>query len=78
MTWFNYDPDGIIDIEFSGYKAQIKGRGLLPLFHGIKAKQVAWVKEADSEMQDNDKNESFVQEIDIMSPEDFVPPTETN
>jgi hypothetical protein len=73
LTWFNFDPDaGCIDLEFGGFLVTIKGRGLYPaLFTGFKNKQVAWVKEADSEMQDNKENENFVEEITVTPPKGF-------
>lgn len=71
LTWINYDPDGFIEMEFSGWRLAVKGRGLHPLFQGLKAKQAAWVKEADSEMQDNKANENFVEEIIVEPPKDF-------
>lgn len=72
LLWFNHDPEsGCIDAEIGGFLITIKGRGLRPLFNGIKAKRVAWVKEADSELQDHKDNESFVEEISITPPKGF-------
>ncbi len=50
----------------------IKGRGLHPkLFEGVRRKQLAWVKEADSEMQDHPGNQTFIEEITITPPKDY-------
>ncbi|MBK8091535.1 MAG: hypothetical protein IPK32_06005 [Verrucomicrobiaceae bacterium] len=73
LIWFNHDPEsGCIDLAFGGFLVTIKGRGLQPLFTGIKQKRVAWVKEADSEMQDHKGNDCFVEGIEINWPKDFV------
>jgi hypothetical protein len=71
LMWFNYDPEaGCIDLEFGGFLLTLKGRGLGDaLFNGIKQKRVAWVKEADVEMQDHSGNKSFIKEITITPPE---------
>ena len=77
LIWFNHDPEsGCIDLAFGGFLVTIKGRGLQPLFTGIKQKRVAWVKEADSEMQDHKDNDSFIEEIVITPPKDFTPDEE--
>lgn len=70
LMWFNYDPEGgTIDLEFGGYLVTLKGRGMGDaLFNAIKQKRVAWVKEADVEMQDHSGNATFVQEITITPP----------
>ena len=73
LAWLNFDPDaGCMDMEFGGFLVTVKGRGLYPaLFQAIKAKQVAWIKEADSEMQDSKENENFVEEITVTPPKGF-------
>lgn len=72
LQWFSWDPQGFLDLEFGGFTIIIKGRGLYEgLFHGIKNKRVAWVKESDSEMQDHDGNDAFVESIEIIPPEEF-------
>ena len=72
LLWFSHDPEaGCIDLEFGGFLITIKGRGLRTLFAGVKNKRVAWVKEADSELQDHEENESFVEGITITPPSDF-------
>ena len=70
LLWFNYDPQaGCIDLEIGGFLINIKGRGLVPkLWNGIKNKRVAWIREADTEMQDHKGNDSFIQEILITPP----------
>ncbi len=70
LQWFNYDPEsGTIDLEFGGFLVTLKGRGLGDkLFQGLKQKRVAWVKEADSEMQDHKRNETFIEAITITPP----------
>ncbi|HEV2693392.1 MAG TPA: hypothetical protein VG347_10900 [Verrucomicrobiae bacterium] len=72
LDWFNFNPEsGFIDLDFSGFLISIKGRGLLPLFEAVKSRQVGWVKEADSDMQDNDKTSSYVGQIAITPPKNF-------
>ncbi|TLD71468.1 hypothetical protein FEM03_08050 [Phragmitibacter flavus] len=72
LIWFNHDPEtGCIDLEFGGFLVTIKGRGLRPIFNGVKGKRVAWVKEADSEMQDHKGNDCYVEAITITPPNDF-------
>jgi hypothetical protein len=70
LIWFNYDPEGgFMDLEFGGYLVTVKGRGLGDaLFNGVRQKRVAWVKEADVEMQDHPGNKLFIQEITITPP----------
>jgi hypothetical protein len=73
LLWFNHDPEsGCIDLEFGGFLITVKGRGLRPVFSGIKSKRVAWIKEADTEMQDHKDNETFVEEITITPPKGFT------
>ena len=57
--WVNFDPkEGCIDLEFGCALITVKGRGLVrKLWNGIKSKRVAWIKEADVEMQDHKANE---------------------
>ena len=78
LMWFSYDPDGPkIDLEFGGIFATIKGRGLgEALFHGIKQKRVAWIKEADTEMQDHPGNKVFIEEITFLTKQEEAPPAE--
>ncbi len=72
LAWFSYDPDGpTINLEFGVLFATIKGRGLGDaLFNGIKQKRVAWVKEADTEMQDHKGNKVFIEEISVALPKE--------
>jgi hypothetical protein len=74
LLWFNFDPEaGCIDLEIGGFLITVKGRGLATeLFNGIKSKRVAWVKECDSEMQDNKSNSVFISEITITPPKGFT------
>lgn len=73
LVFINYDPDeNILDAEFGGFMVTLKGRGLGgKLFHHLKSKRVAWVKEADSEFEDNDSRETYISEIAITTPEGF-------
>lgn len=70
LSWFNFDPEAnCIDLEFGGFLITLKGRGLgEALFNAIKQKRVAWIKEADVEMQDHPGNSTFIQEITITPP----------
>ncbi len=73
LVWFNHDPENGLDLDFGGYLVSIEGRGLAPrLFHGIKQKRVAWVKEADVELQDHKDNACFIGSITITPPKDFT------
>lgn len=78
IIWIVYDPDNGLNIEFGGYLVTIEGRGLVPrLFEGIKQKRVAWVKEADHELQDHKENETFISKITITPPKGFTEEEET-
>jgi hypothetical protein len=72
LSWFSYDPDDArIDLEFGTIFVTIKGRGLGgALWDGIKHKRVAWIKEADTKMQDHPGNEVYVEEIVFITPKD--------
>lgn len=71
LQWFNYDPEGgTIDLEFGGFLITLKGRGLGDeFFQAIKRKRLAWVMEADTEMQDNRANNVFIETILITPPD---------
>ena len=72
LSWFNYDPERGIDISFAGNTVTIEGRGLSPvLFDAIKAKKISWVREADTEMQDNPDQPLFISDITITPADDF-------
>ena len=78
VIWMVYDPDNGLSIEFGGYLVHMKGRGVVPnLFNGLKQKRVAWVKEADHELQDNKANEIFISEITIEPPKGFTEEAES-
>lgn len=73
LLWFNHDPEmGCLDLAFGGFLITIKGRGLVPVFNGIKQKRVGWVMEADATLQDHDRNTCFIEEIGITPPKDFT------
>jgi hypothetical protein len=38
----------------------------------VKGKRVAWVKEADSNLQDHKDNDCFIEEISITPPKGFT------
>ena len=79
LLWFSNDPEsGCLDLEFGGFLITIKGRGMGKLFQGIKSKRVAWVKEADSSLQDHKDNECFIEEIGITPPDGFEGEEEPN
>ncbi|SKB01875.1 hypothetical protein SAMN02745166_03491 [Prosthecobacter debontii] len=80
LTWFSHDPEsGCLDLEFGGFLITVKGRGLQPLFNSIKSKRVAWVKEANHDLQDHAGNECFIEEIMIQPPQGFTgEPTEAS
>ena len=66
IEWFDHDPDEGINVEFGRCLVTIRGRGLKPrLYNGIKQHKVAWVKEADSNFEDQVDFETFIEEIVI-------------
>ncbi len=73
LTWFNFDPDsGTLDLEFGEFLVTLTGRRLGErLFHAIKSKRAAWVKEADSDFEDHEANEIYIAGIAITPPEGF-------
>lgn len=72
LMWFNHDPEsGCIDLAFGEFLITIKGRGLAPLFLGIKQKRLGWVKEADAELQDHEGNSVFVETLTITPPKEL-------
>ena len=65
MGWFSYSPDdGTIDFDFDGFLVTIKGRGVF----STKARRVAWVREADTELQDSKDFECFIEAITVLEP----------
>ncbi len=70
LSWFSYDPEGPkIDLDFGAIFVTIKGRGLDDkLLEGFKRKRISWVKERDTEMQDNSSNKVFIEEINFTAP----------
>lgn len=70
IIWFDYQPDDGINLDFGSCLMTIRGRGLKPkLFNAIKQKRLAWVKEADLEFQDHKDNVTYIEEIEITTPE---------
>lgn len=67
LSWFNYDQEeSVIEMGFGLFIVQLKGRGLVPrLFDSIKARRVAWLKEADAELVDTPEFETFIESISI-------------
>ena len=78
LVYFTYDPKGPeLQLDFGGTTISVKGRGLgEELFDGIKKKRVVWIKEADTEMQDHDKNKVFIDDIGFEPEEKESAPTE--
>ncbi len=77
LHWFNHDPDaGCMDCQFGEFLITIRGRGLKRIFQGIKGKRIAWIKEADSTMEDHPGNECYIEEILVIPPEGFEGETE--
>ncbi len=82
VVWLSYDPEtpkigANIKIDFGSTTICIKGRGLDgELFEGLKQKRVVWIKEADSEMQDHDKNKVFIDDIGFEPEEKESAPSE--
>ena len=74
LTWFHFMPDeSCIDMEFGGFLISVKGTGLSSrLFQGLKQKRVAWIKEADSELQAGAANTTFIEEITVVPPKGFT------
>lgn len=74
LSIINHDPEqGSIDLFFGSFLITVKGRGLEPIYEAAKLKRLAWVKEADSALEDHKGNTSFVEEIVITPPEEFAP-----
>ena len=72
LEWFNHDPEAAsLDCQFGGFLISIRGRGLKKIFQGLKGKRVAWIKEADSTMEDHPGNECFIEEIVVIPPAGF-------
>lgn len=66
VTWINLDlVGGVLDIDFTGITVSIFGRGLRPVFDHIKARKICWLQPADAAMQDDEKNETFISDIQI-------------
>ena len=64
VVWISCDPEGEIKMDFGSTTMVIKGRGLAGgLFDGLKQKRVIWIQEANTEMQDHDKNKVFIADI---------------
>jgi len=73
VNWCVYDPDaGMIDICFMGFVVSITGRGLVPdLLEGIKTRRISWVKEADTNFQEDEKFPVVIKSISVAWPEGF-------
>lgn len=73
ILWFNYSPDlARIEMDFGGYVVSINGRGLVPkLYDSIKARRVAWIREADTEMQDSKDFDCYIESIILDLAEDL-------
>lgn len=75
VVWISCDPEGEIKMDFGSTTIVIKGRGLLgALFDGLKQKRVIWIQEANTEMQDHDKNKVFVADISFEREESEATP----
>lgn len=72
IEWFQHEPDDGITIEFGRCMITIRGRGLKPkLYNGLKQHKVAWVKEADSNFEDQVHFETFIEELIVTPAEGF-------
>lgn len=78
VVWLSYDPKGPdIKVDFGSTTVCIKGRGLDgDLFTGLRQRRVVWIKEADTEMQDHDKNKVFIADIGFEPEEKASAPAE--
>ena len=64
-------------MDFGSTTMVIKGRGLAgSLFDGLKQKRVIWIQEANSDMQDHDKNKVFISDISFEREESEATPAE--
>lgn len=69
LFWVNYSPEtSMLDMDFMGTTVSIEGRGLGEIFQALKSRKVSWVKEADSDLEDNDSNSVFIKELTILPP----------
>lgn len=73
LNWVNFAPaQSMLDMDFMGTMVSLEGRGLTDLFQALKSKKISWIKEADTDLEDNDTNTVFVKQIVITPPaEDF-------
>ena len=77
VVWISCDPEGEIKMDFGSTTMVIKGRGLAGgLFDGLKQKRVIWIQEANSDMQDHDKNKVFIADISFEREESEATPAE--
>lgn len=69
LNWFFYYPSqNCIELNFgsTGIGLRIIGRGLNEgLYAAIQQRRVLWIREADTEWEDNKENETFIQEIQV-------------
>lgn len=73
LHWFNFDPEAAcLDCQFGHFLITIKGRGLKRIFAGLKNKRLAWVKEADSTMEDHVGNDCYIEGIVVTPPDGFA------
>jgi len=69
LGWFNYSPDSTgMELDFMGTAVVVIGRGLTELFQPLKSRRISWLKEADTDLQDNDSNSVFISELFIVPP----------
>jgi hypothetical protein len=48
LVALDFDPEGIIDLDFTGWQVRLEGRNLRPLFEAIASNRVSRIKEANS------------------------------
>lgn len=79
LVWINFDPDDGVSMSFGTAIVEVKGRGLYPtLFDALKQKKVLWVREADTEMEDNASHALFIGDLFVIPADEFGKETETN
>lgn len=72
LFWINLDnANGVIDMDFQGITISIEGRGLKQIFEFLKLKKISWIRESDTEMEDNKSAEIFISRLTITPPAEF-------
>ena len=71
LSWINFDPtDSCLDLDFGDYHLTICGRGLnKELYNDLLERRVTWLREADTDLEDNETPSVFISDLLITPPE---------